>query len=110
MVKLYDGAITCLRRAVAALEARRLDESHNHVVTAASILRGLSHNLDFERGGALAVRLQAMYTKNILAILRSVGQPDAAERFNKIIKGLNELRDAWALVARLPPDPHQGVR
>jgi flagellar secretion chaperone FliS len=104
VVRLYDGAIVRLERAVVALEARRLDESYNHVTCAAAILRGLSHILDMEHGGAMAETLRGMYTKNILALLRSVGKPDAVARYRKIGKGLRDLRDAWAAVAKLPPE------
>jgi flagellar protein FliS len=101
VVKLYDGIIARLQRAILSLEARRLDESFNQVASAVSLLRGLSHILDFERGGALAMRLRTMYTHNILALLRSVGKPDAAARYLKIVNGLKDLRDAWVVVARL---------
>lgn len=107
-VLLYEGAITRLERAVVALEARRLDESCNHVLCVVSILRGLKHNLDFDRGGGLAERLSAMYSKNMLALLRAVGRPDAAERYRTISKGLRELLDAWTVVAKLPPSSYQG--
>lgn len=109
VVKLYDGAIVRLERAVLALEARRFEESFTHVTTVVSILRGLSHILDFERGGDMAVQLRAMYSRNILALLRSVGKPDAVSRFRRIGKGLRDLRDAWSEVAKLPPESYGNV-
>ena len=57
MVMLYDGAITFLQKAVDAQAARRFEEGHDHLMRATAILRGLSHNLDFVRGGAVAERL-----------------------------------------------------
>jgi len=110
IVKLYDGAIVRLERAVLALEARRFEESFTNVTVAASILRGLSYNLDFERGGEMAVRLRAMYSRNILALLRSVGKPDAVTRFRLIGKGLRDLRDAWSEIAKLPPESYRNFR
>ena len=110
VVKLYDTAIVRLERAVRALEARRFEESFTNVTAAASILRGLSYNLDFERGGELAVRLRTMYTRNILALLRSVGKPDAVARFRLIGKGLRNLRDAWSEIAKLPPESYRNIR
>lgn len=107
VVKLYDGAIVRLQRAIMAIEARRLDESFNQVSTAVAILRGLSYILDFERGGGLAEQLRATYTHNIMALLRSVGKPDAVARYQKIICGLKDLRDAWTVVAKLPPESYQ---
>jgi flagellar secretion chaperone FliS len=107
IVKLYEGAITRLERAVAALEVRRLDESYNNVLRVVTILRGLRHNLDFDRGGVMAERLSSMYSKNIIALLRSVGKPDAAARYQKIANGLRGLRDAWTVVAKLPPESYR---
>lgn len=105
VVKLYDGAIVRLERAVLALEARHFEESFNNVTAVVSILRGLSYILDFDRGGELAVRLRTMYSSNILALLRSVGKPDAVARFRRIGKGLRDLRDAWFEIAKRPPEP-----
>ncbi len=109
VVKLYDGAIVRLQRAILALEARRFEESFDNVSSTVSILRGLSHILDFDRGGALALRLRDMYVRNILALLHSVGKADAAARYQKIAKGLRDLRDAWSEVAKLPPESYQNV-
>jgi flagellar protein FliS len=64
-----------------------------------AILRWLSHNLDFERGGAVAERLYKTYHALIMACLRSFGRPDAAACYQRIIASLTELRDAWKFVA-----------
>jgi flagellar secretion chaperone FliS len=102
VVMLYDKAIVSLHRAVKANQDRRADESFAHASHAAAILRGLSYALDFERGGAIAESLRATYTGNILALLNSFGKPDMPERYGKLASGLAELRDAWAVVAKLP--------
>jgi flagellar secretion chaperone FliS len=102
VVMLYDKAIVSLHRAVKASQDRRADESFAHASHAAAILRGLSYALDFERGGDMAESLRATYTGNILALLNSFGKPDMPERYGKLASGLAELRDAWAVVARLP--------
>jgi flagellar protein FliS len=99
IVMLLDGAIVLLQRTIEAAEARRLEESHAHLLRATAILRGLSHHLNFERGGALAERLFRTYNSLILAGLRSFGRPDAAQRYRRLIVGLTELRDAWKYVA-----------
>ena len=109
IVKLYEGAITRLERAIAALEGRRLDESYNNILRVVTILRGLRQSLDFDRGGAMAERLSRMYGKNIIALLRSVGKPDAAARYQKIANGLRGLREAWIVVAKLPPESYRNV-
>jgi flagellar protein FliS len=99
-VMLYDGAILFLQRSLQAAEARRFEESHGHMIRATAILRGLSHNLNFERGGAVAERLHTTYHALIMACLRSFGRPDAPVSYRRIIASLVELRDAWAYVAR----------
>jgi flagellar secretion chaperone FliS len=98
VVMLLDGAITLLKKSIEAGEAKRLEESHNHIVRTTAILRGLSQHLDVAKGGALAVGLSKTYNSLILACLRSFGQPDAATRYRRIISSLTELRDAWASV------------
>jgi flagellar protein FliS len=99
LVMLYDGAILFLQKSIQAAEARRFEESHDHMIRATAILRGLSHNLDFERGGAMAERLHRTYHALIMACLRSFGRPDASVRYHRIIASLAELRDAWKSVA-----------
>ena len=102
VVMLLDGAILYLKKAVEAREAKRFEESHGHLVRATSILRGLSHHLNFEKGGPLADRLYRTYSSIIMACLSSYGRPDAARRYGKLIASLTELRDAWRSVAANP--------
>jgi flagellar secretion chaperone FliS len=98
MVMLYGGAITFLQKSVDAQEARRFEEGHDHLMRAIAILRGLSHNLDFVRGGAVAERLYQTYNALILACLRSYGKPHARQSFRRIMASLAELREAWEFV------------
>ncbi|ABD86438.1 flagellar protein FliS [Rhodopseudomonas palustris BisB18] len=105
VVMLYDGAIMSLRRSISAAEQRRFEDSHAAMIRATAILRGLSHHLDFDRGGAVAERLHRTYNALIMACLRSYGRPDAAARFARIIASLSELRDAWKFVASTTARP-----
>lgn len=98
VVMLCDGAITLLQKAQEAHEAKRFEEGHNHLIKATAILRGLSHHLDCNRGGAMADRLYRTYNSLIVACLRSYGRPHAKESFRRIIASLTELRDAWKFV------------
>ncbi|KJC48863.1 flagellar export chaperone FliS [Bradyrhizobium sp. LTSP857] len=95
---LLGGAITFLQKALTAQEARRFEEGHEHLMKATAILRGLSHNLDFAKGGAVAERLFQTYNALILASLKAYGRPHARESFRRIIAGLTELREAWESV------------
>jgi flagellar protein FliS len=95
---LLGGAITFLQKAVAAQEARRFEEGHDYLMRATAILRGLSHNLDFAKGGAVAERMFLTYNALILASLKAYGRPHARESFRRIIAGVTELREAWESV------------
>lgn len=95
---LLGGTIASLQQSLAAQEARRFEEGHEHLMKATAILRGLSHNLDFAKGGDVAERLFQTYNAMILASLKSYGRPQARESFRRIIAGLTELREAWEFV------------
>ena len=99
MVMLHEGAISFLQRSLAAAEAKRFEESHGYMIRATAILRGLSHNLDFARGGAVAERLYTTYQSLIMACLRAFGRPNTQASFNRIIASIADLRDAWKFVA-----------
>ncbi|WP_456617997.1 flagellar export chaperone FliS [Bradyrhizobium sp. P5_C12] len=92
---LLGGTITFLQKSVAAQEARRFEEGHEHLMKATAILRGLSHNLDFTNGGAVAEHLFQTYNALILASHKAYGRPQVRESFRRIIAALTELREAW---------------
>ncbi len=102
VVMLFDGVILNLQRTIEAADQKRFEESHSHLVRATAILRGLSHHLNFEKGGALAERLFKTYNSLIVACLKSFGKPDAIQRYRKLIGSATELRDAWKYVAMQP--------
>lgn len=96
VVMLYDGVIVGLRRTVVAVERKCPEDAFNNLHNATTILRGLCHNLDFERGGKFAERMRDTYISLIMSALNSLGKPDAVARFNKLIDAITTLRDAWA--------------
>lgn len=102
VVKLYDEAIRQLRMAVIAIENKQHEESYIRITRCCTILRGLCHNLRFDKDEDMAQQLLRAYTHNILAIHTSYGKRDAPARYARIVKHLGELRDAWASVANLP--------
>lgn len=99
VIMLIDGAIMFLQKSVAATKQKKFEESHGHMIRATAILRGLSHNLNFDKGGDVAENLHKTYNKLIMACLRSFGQSNSAECYGRIIASLTELRDAWISVA-----------
>jgi flagellar secretion chaperone FliS len=99
VIMMLDGAITFLQKSVQSSQDRKFEDSHNHMIRATTILRGLSHNLNFERGGEVAEGLHKTYHALIMACLRSFGRPDAPVLYRRIIDSLKEMRDAWITVA-----------
>jgi flagellar secretion chaperone FliS len=102
VVMLLNGASTYLQRSLQAQDARRFEESHQHLTRATAILRGLSHHLDVVRGGVLGERLFKTYNALILASLHSYGRPHMRENFQRIIASVSELREAWEAVENAP--------
>ncbi len=102
VVKLYDEAIRQLRLAILATQDRRHEESHACISKSSTILRGLCHNLRFDKGEEVAQQLLKAYTYNVLAIHTAYGRRDAAARYEKIIWHLTGLRNAWATIAGMP--------
>ena len=102
VIMMIDGAINFLNRSIKASEDGKFEASHGHMIRATTILRGLSHNLNFEKGGAVAESLHTAYHALIMVCLRSYGRPDSAASYRRIIAGLTEMRDAWIHVALQP--------
>jgi flagellar protein FliS len=96
VVMLYDVAVLELRRAVGAIEQKRLDQAFDHLQRANTILRGLCHSLDFSSGGAFPQRMHDTYVRLILSALHAFGKPDAIAQLHKLISAISGLRDAWA--------------
>jgi flagellar secretion chaperone FliS len=100
VILLLNGAATYLQKSLQAQEARRFEEGHEHLTRATAILRGLSHHLDFTRGGAVAERLFQTYNALIIAALQSYGRPHMRENVQRLVASINELREAWETVER----------
>lgn len=107
VVKLYDETILAIRQAIRAKESGDHEGAFTRVLRAATILRGLSHSLDFEQGGEVAERLLGVYKRYILLLHLSYGKPDVVVRYRKLLDGLIELRDAWASIAGMPAHDHR---
>lgn len=102
IVMAFDRVLLNLKRIIAATEARKFDEAFNNISHSAQILRGLAQHLDADRGGAMVERLRSLYHRHIMAMYLAMGKPDAIRRYTKLAEGLAELRDAWAVVAKVP--------
>lgn len=103
VVLLYDGALVRLRNACQAVERGDYGEQFNQIISATRILRGLLASLDMDKGGTLAEHLREAYEANMLALLASVGKPNALDCIGRIEDGLRDLRNAWSELAGIPP-------
>ncbi len=96
IVMLYDGAIRHVNHALDAFahSHRKFDRINAHLVAAQDIISELMASLDFERGGAVAKNLFAIYTfMNRQLLEANIRKDEAPVRVVK--KLLTELRDAW---------------
>ena len=101
VVMLYDGALTSLGQARAAIERRDLHAKARAMGKTMAIVHELQNTLDFESGREVALNLDRLYTfvteRLTEANLRLDTAPlDEAERV------LVSLRDAWAQAAAVP--------
>jgi flagellar secretion chaperone FliS len=99
IVMLYDGAHRFLFQASTAMRDGNVEMAHQKLRRAEAIINHLRSSLDFEQGGDLANRLQAIYLfcGRYLNEARIKRDP---ERIEKVDALLCELREAWARVAR----------
>lgn len=102
VVLLYDGILVRLRNAAAAADRGDFGEQFNQLVRATDIIRALLSALDMNAGGLTAQRLRETYEANMVAIMRTVGAPDAQLCLHRIAEGLRELRNAWSEIAGMP--------
>jgi flagellar secretion chaperone FliS len=98
IVMLYDGAHRFLAQAAMAMRDGNVELSHNKLRRAEAIINHLRASLDFEQGGTLSMRLQAIYLfcGRHLNEARVKRDPERVEKVDEL---LGQLRDAWAQVA-----------
>ncbi len=94
---LYDGALTALGRAQAALAEQDLNRSHMELVRCQEIVAELAASLDLAAGGEVAQGLASLYEfaqrQLIEANIRK-----SSETLGAVVGIFEELRAAWATV------------
>lgn len=99
LVMLYDGAIKFLRMAAGSIETHDIAAKAEQTDRALQIINYLQSILDLERGGDVAVTLNALYMSVSLLILKASAKLDAAE-MRRAATLLAPVRDAWEINAR----------
>ena len=100
---LYDGLVHFLTQARDGLASGDLRAKRAGISGALGAISELQNTLDLEKGGAMAVRLQALYAY--------IGSRIIESNMNRELAGLEEalrlvlpLRDAWQdIAASVPP-------
>jgi flagellar protein FliS len=98
VVMLYDGAHRFLFQAAHAMRSGDVALMNNRMQRAEAIVQELRHTLNFEEGGEIATRLEAIYSFCQRHMLDARLKRDP-ERVEQVMKLLAELRDAWDQVA-----------
>lgn len=99
VVMLYDGALRFVRRAVAAIEGQRHDETHFNIGRAQQIVTELTVSLDFAQG-ELSKNLYSLY-EYIHLRLTEADLRRSSETLGEVEKMLLSLRESWAGASRL---------
>ena len=97
---LYEGAISYLHRASSALDEGREAEGRLAIERAIGIVVELSGSLNYTTGGALALRLDAVYNHLIETLSLAAGKCDRAAT-DSCSGILVILHDAWKQAAEL---------
>jgi flagellar protein FliS len=95
VVMLYDGCLRFLFQAAHALREGDRTTSLARMRRAEAIIDELTVTLDHERGGAIASRLQGIYTFSRRHLM-DAWRADDADKIDQVSALLGELREAWA--------------
>ncbi|HME58169.1 MAG TPA: flagellar export chaperone FliS [Terracidiphilus sp.] len=99
VVALYDTILRDLHRAIAAIEAGRIEKRVNATNHALVVMGELQGVLDFERGGESARNLNNFY--NITrAMVVNASVTSSRERLQELVAMFTRLRAAWSHVER----------
>lgn len=98
VVMLYDGMIQSVGKAKTAAEEGRIEERFNATQKACRILLGLQANLDFDRGGEMAVMLDRFY-HTIFRDLQAINLRNSPDLCDDVIAALKEVRRSWGDLA-----------
>ncbi|MEP3562696.1 MAG: flagellar export chaperone FliS [Marinobacter sp.] len=91
---LYNGAIERINMAKARLQAKDYEGKGKLIGKAIEIIGGLKSFLDFEKGGELATRLEALYDYMGRTLLEASAKNDMA-KLDEVISLLRSIKEGW---------------
>jgi len=98
VVMLYDGCLRFLAQAAFAMREGDVREAGMRLSRAEAIVAELLATLDVEQGGAIASRLQGIYTFCNRQLVQARLERDA-DAIDTVAGLLGELREAWAQIS-----------
>ena len=99
VVKLYDGAIGFLRKAIDAIEANDSAARHHANRRACDIIEHLHGTLDMEKGGEIAQTLDRLYPVCLQRMV-DIDVRNDAQAARDVIALLEPIRDSWKELSR----------
>lgn len=91
---LYNGAIERINMAKSKIQAKDYAAKAQLLNKAIEIIGGLRSFLDFEKGGELATRLEALYDYMERALLEASARNDVA-KLDEVLNLLRSVKDGW---------------
>lgn len=101
----YDGAIRNLKIAREKYASKEYEAKAKAVQKVQDTLSLLIQSLDFEKGGAIAERLNSIYGYMTRRIIEGDLKRDM-EAFDEVISMLEELASGWAAISSSPRQGH----
>lgn len=99
VVMLYDGALRFLTQAREAMTRGDIRARQTATSRLLAIVSELQSTLDVERGGEIAVQLDALYTYLTERVLAGVAANDVAA-LDEVRTVLDRLREGWQTIAQ----------
>jgi len=94
ILMLFDGAVGFLNQGKTCLQEERYEEKGRLLMRAHAVVSELLHCLNEEKGGEIAIRLQAIYVY-ILQRIIDADLKKEVEAVDECVALLSELREAW---------------
>ncbi|ADP98132.1 MULTISPECIES: flagellar export chaperone FliS [Marinobacter] len=91
---LYNGAIERINMAKARMQAKDAAGKGQLIGKAIDIIGGLRSFLDFEKGGELAPRLEALYDYMERTLLQASAKNDV-EKLDEVLSLLHSIKEGW---------------
>lgn len=98
VVLLYDGVLRAVYEAKGAIESGQVEARFHATQRASKIILGLQANLDFDKGGNVALVLDRYYHR-VFGDLQRLNVTSSVKTCDDLIASLVEVRNSWKTLA-----------